>query len=73
MNMLPVTSVHSGEVLRNGLLSTLDMLHRRKANEIPEGFIDDYVSIRWLEWHGGGLRLTVTGDNVRKQLALQAR
>ena len=73
MNVLPVTSVHSGEVLRGALLATLDMLHRRKADEIPEGFIDDYVAIRWLEWHGGGLRLTVTGDNVRQQLTREAR
>lgn len=73
MNRLPDTSIHGGEVLRSALLSTLDMLHRRKACEIPDGFIEDYVSIRWLEWHGGGLRLTVTGDNVRRQLTLEAR
>lgn len=73
MNRLPVTSIHSGEVLRGALLSTLDMLQRRKASEIPDGYIDDYVSIRWLEWHGGGLRLTETGENVRRQLALEAR
>jgi hypothetical protein len=73
MNRLPEISVHSGAVLRGALLSTLDMLHRRKASEIPDGYIDDYVSIRWMEWHGGGLRLTEYGENVRKQLALEAR
>ena len=31
--------------------------------------IDDYVAMNWLEWNGGGLRLTTTGDNVCKQLA----
>lgn len=73
MNRLPDVSTHSGEVLRAALLSTLELLHRRRASEIPAGYIDDYVSIRWLEWHGGGLRLTVTGDNVRRQLASHGR
>jgi hypothetical protein len=27
------------------------------------------VALNWLEWHGGGLRLTITGRNVRAQVA----
>jgi hypothetical protein len=55
-------------VLRESLLSTIDLLGRRRASEIGDAVIDDYVSVNWLEWHGGALRLTVTGENVRKQL-----
>jgi len=30
--------------------------------------IADYVALDWLEWQGGGLRLTVTGRNVCNQV-----
>ena len=55
-------------VLRESLLSTIDLLGRRRASEIGDAVIDDYVSMNWLEWHGGALRLTITGEDVRKQL-----
>jgi hypothetical protein len=55
-------------VLRESLLSTIDLLDRRRASEIGDAVIDDYVSMNWLEWHGGALRLTITGESVRKQL-----
>lgn len=54
--------------LRESLLSTIDLLDRRRASEIGDAVIDDYVSLKWLEWHGGALRLTLTGEHVRKQL-----
>ena len=57
-------------MLRNALLATVDLLRRRRASEIPDGYIDGYVALDWLEWHGGGLRLTVTGSNVCRQLTL---
>jgi hypothetical protein len=56
------------ELLRDNLLGTVDLLKRRRAGDIAEGYIDDYVALNWLEWHGGGLRLTTTGDNVCQQL-----
>lgn len=56
------------EALRGALLSTVDLLARRRAGEIDEGFIEDYVALHWLEWHGGSLRLTETGRNVCAQL-----
>jgi hypothetical protein len=56
------------EALRDELLSTVDLLKRRRAADIADGYIDDYVALNWLEWHGGLLRLTATGDNVCKQL-----
>jgi hypothetical protein len=58
-------------VLRDALLATIDLLDRRRAGQIADGFIDGYVALNWLEWNGGALRLTVTGDNVRKQLLAQ--
>jgi hypothetical protein len=54
--------------LREVLLESVDKLHRRRASEIPEGFIDDYVSLNWLEWHGGSLRVTTVGQNLCSQL-----
>jgi hypothetical protein len=56
------------EALRDALLASIDLLHRRRAGEIPEGLIDDYVRLNWLEWHGGGLRVTTTGENICRQL-----
>ncbi len=54
--------------LRMALLSTVDLLQRRRADLIPEGFIEDYVALHWLEWNGGALRLTVTGTNMCAQM-----
>ncbi|HLL20407.1 MAG TPA: hypothetical protein VK439_16630 [Rubrivivax sp.] len=47
----------------------MDLLKQRRAAEIDPGFIDDYVALNWLEWNGGGLRLTVTGENICRQLS----
>jgi len=55
--------------LRDALPGTVDCLHRRRADMIEEGLIDDYVALHWLEWNGGSLRLTITGSNVCRQLA----
>ena len=56
------------DVLRDRLLATVDLLKQRRAAEIPESTIDDYVALHWLEWQGGTLRLTTTGENVCKHL-----
>lgn len=55
-------------LLKTQFTGAVDKLHRRRAAEIPEADIDGYVSLDWLEWHGGGLRLTTTGENVCRQL-----
>ncbi|MDE1950682.1 MAG: hypothetical protein KGL43_06175 [Burkholderiales bacterium] len=59
------------EALRAALLSTVELLAQRRACEIDTGLIDDYVAINWLEWVGGSLKLTVTGNNVCKQLTVR--
>ena len=57
------------EALRDALLATVALLKRCRAAEIDQSFIDDYVALNWLEWNGGGLRLTVTGQNICKQIS----
>jgi hypothetical protein len=61
------------EYLREALPVTAALLAQRRANQIEEGVIDDYVTLQWLEWHGGGLRLTITGTNVCAQVAQSLR
>ena len=56
------------ETLRDSLLATVDLLRKCRAADVPADDIDDYVSMNWLEWHGGSLRLTEVGGNVCKQL-----
>ncbi len=56
------------EQLRNELLTTVDSLHRRRADLVSEGFIADYVALHWLEWNGGALRLTIIGNNMCEQM-----
>lgn len=55
--------------LRKALPSSVAMLGRRRACDIPPGYIDDYVALDWLEWHGGNLRLTTVGENILLDLA----
>lgn len=57
------------ERLRQGLPATVDLLTQRQADRIDDKDIDAYVKLNWLEWHGGGLRLTITGRNVCAQTA----
>jgi hypothetical protein len=59
------------EALRGTLPDTVNLLKQHRAGEIAEIDIDDYVALNWLEWNGGSLQLTVTGDNVCKQLRLR--
>lgn len=55
------------ETLRDALPITAALLKQQRAGEIAEADIDDFVALNWLEWNGGALRLTVTGDNVCRQ------
>lgn len=56
------------EALRAALLPTVEFLGRRRADLIDTTLIDAYIALHWMEWHGGSLRLTVTGRNVCAQL-----
>jgi hypothetical protein len=57
------------ERLRQALPATVDLLNQRQADRIDDKDIDAYVKLNWLEWQGGGLRLTITGRNVCAQMA----
>jgi len=57
------------QALRDGLLATVELLKRRRAAEVAAGYLDSYVDLQWMEWNGGSLRLTVTGQNVCRQLS----
>ena len=64
------------ERLRLALPAAVELLRTRQAGMIEATEIDEYVALNWLEWHGGTLRLTVTGSNVCSQSranAAQAR
>ena len=65
---IPSQSVQRRDALKDELLHTVDLLKSRRASEIAPATIDDYVALDWLEWNGGTLRLTIIGDNIRKQL-----
>jgi hypothetical protein len=53
--------------LRESLQATADALYKRRACDVPESYIEDYVALDWLKWDGGGLKLTVTGQNICRQ------
>jgi hypothetical protein len=59
--------------LRSALLPTVEFLSRRRADLIDTALIEDYVALNWMEWHGGSLRLTVTGRNVCAQLTTREK
>lgn len=52
------------DMLRAMLPKTQEYLQSRHANLIGEDLIEDYVALDWMEWAGGGLRLTETGRNL---------
>jgi len=73
IDLLPSEPPSPQERLREALPGTVDCLKRRRADLIDAQLIEDYVDLQWLEWHGGGLRLTVTGRNVCAQIASRGR
>lgn len=60
------------ERLRQALPATVGHLRQHQADRIDDNDIEAYVQLNWLEWHGGGLRLTITGRNVYAQVATPA-
>jgi hypothetical protein len=56
------------ERLRLELPATVDSLQRQRADLVSDGFVADYVALRWLEWNGAALRLTVTGTDMCEQM-----
>ncbi len=50
--------------LQQALLTTVDALMRRRACDVPEQTIDQLISLRWMQWSGGSLRLTEAGETM---------
>jgi len=73
MSAISLGPRHDRQILKEALLASVASLHRRNAAQIPEGFIDGYVALDWMEWHGGDLRLTTTGENICRQLTSERR
>ena len=55
------------ERLRQALPAAAELLRSRQAGLFAAREIEEFVALNWLEWHGGTLRLTVTGSNVVSQ------
>ena len=55
------------ERLRQALPAAAELLRTRQAGLIAAREIEEFIALNWLEWHGGSLKLTVTGSNVVSQ------
>jgi hypothetical protein len=64
----PQRSKLSREALTEAFVQTAELIDKRRCSEIGEGYIEGYVALNWMEWNGGSLRLTETGQNIRKRL-----
>jgi len=62
------TLVRINAAVCESFLAAADALSRRRARDIPETAIDNFVALRWLEWCGGTLRVTEVGELVLMKL-----
>jgi len=53
------------------LPSAVDSLWRRRAAEVPQGHLDHYVDLKWMEWSRGALLLTPNGRAVHDMVVEQ--
>ncbi|MDA8454476.1 hypothetical protein M4R22_06865 [Acidovorax sp. GBBC 3334] len=60
-------SARQGE-LREALPRIENLLRSNRAGEIGEDVIDELVRCAWMEWNGGALRMTATGQNICRQM-----
>ncbi len=67
MNQVSPVSRSRQDALRTELPQVADLLQKRRASEIDPGVIDELVQLSWLEWVGGTLQLTTTGQNICRQ------
>jgi hypothetical protein len=52
------------EQLLADLPVAVDKLWRRRAAEVPEQDLDDYVTLQWMSWNCGALMLTPNGRSL---------
>ena len=71
MNQVSPVSRPWQDVLRQALPQVAHLLQKRRASEIETEVIDDLVTLHWLEWAGGSLQLTTTGQNICRQQQME--
>jgi hypothetical protein len=59
---MPTATPKIAPSLHDALLRAVDALSRRRACDIPEQTIDRLVTLGWLQWRAGSLRLTEAGE-----------
>lgn len=59
------------EVLSHQLPATSASLWRRRAWEVPQGRLDDFVTLGWMNWSRGALLLTPAGQIVHDRVVAQ--
>ncbi|UZD56278.1 hypothetical protein [Caldimonas aquatica] len=60
------------QALRQRLLTVVQHMRQRRMDLIDEGELGPLLALDWLEWHGGALKLTITGRNVCDQMRAYA-
>lgn len=53
-----------GERLRDELLASVEALECQRADLLPDGFLADYLALRWLELRDGIPSLTSIGTRI---------
>ncbi|WP_124543626.1 hypothetical protein [Piscinibacter terrae] len=64
----PLPPASRSDRLRQEFPASVDSIRRDRADQIPDGFVEDYLALHWLEWHSGSLRLTSTGTDTCEEI-----
>lgn len=56
------------QALRQRLMVVVQHMRQRRMDLIDEASLAPLLALDWIEWHGGALRLTITGRNVCDQM-----
>ena len=59
------------EVLSLQLPAAIASLWRRRASEVPQGSLDDFVTLGWMNWSRGTLVLTPAGQVVNDRVVAE--
>jgi hypothetical protein len=59
------------EVLSHQLPAAIASLWRRRAWEVPQGSLEDFVTLGWMHWSRGALLLTPAGQVVHDRVVAQ--
>lgn len=54
--------------LLHSLPHTMEKIQKGELDQIPSGFLADYLALHWLIDRGQGLRLTATGEAMCQKL-----